>query len=84
MTCGALVVGVAALTFTMGMESSLRIVGVALFRDHESQVRVDLPGGGGQRPQSRPVVNPTHRPRTHPTRSMRSSRASRRRVSTSR
>jgi putative ABC transport system permease protein len=48
MTLGALVVGVSALSFTLGMESSLRHVGVALFRDHASPVRVDLPPFGAR------------------------------------
>jgi putative ABC transport system permease protein len=43
MTAGALVVGVAALAFTLGMEGSLRHVGMALFRDHASPVRVEIP-----------------------------------------
>jgi putative ABC transport system permease protein len=53
MTIGALVVGVGAITFTYGMEASLRSVGVALFRDHASPVRVEIrgefaPGVGGR------------------------------------
>jgi putative ABC transport system permease protein len=54
MTFGALVVGVSALAFTLGMEGSLRNVGAALFRDHAAPVRVEIPIGQGSRPVAQP------------------------------
>jgi putative ABC transport system permease protein len=54
MTFGALAVGVAAITFTFGMEGSLRAAGAAFYRDAASAVRADyrqgpgvVPGGTG-------------------------------------
>jgi putative ABC transport system permease protein len=47
MTAGALIVGVAALAFTLGMEGSLHNVAAALFRDHAAPVRVDIPNTSG-------------------------------------
>jgi len=43
MTLGALVVGVSALSFTLGMEGSLRNVAAALFRTHAAPVRIEIP-----------------------------------------
>jgi putative ABC transport system permease protein len=67
MTFGALVVGVSALSFTLGMEGSLRNVAVALFRTHASPVRIEIPAAGsfgsikpggpaGQLPMTSPQV----------------------------
>jgi putative ABC transport system permease protein len=59
MTHGALIVGASALSFTLGMEASLHHVGAALFRDHASPVRVEIPNGlvGALKPgqQARPA-----------------------------
>ncbi len=62
MTLGAIAVGVAALTFTFGLEGSLRQVAVGMFRNQAAPVRVELRGKPGTQSVPAPGQPNTARP----------------------